>query len=192
MAWGAAAARRPPAAPAGRVRLPGGGRAPPAHYTPPTHYNPPCNPDCSCHCRQYHSDIKKFLAYAMAKPGVWAVTMTQLLDWMEAPVGVARVRARAGRRGGGALVACASKRFATLAWPAPCLRCRAVRRRHAMHPHSWQHMCCCHAALCAPARPSPIPSSLLPAAADAGLHGQVQVRDLKHREIKITRAAPSL
>lgn len=43
--------------------------------------------------RQYRDDVAKFLRYAMAKPGVWAVTMSQLLDWMEAPVPAAAVSA---------------------------------------------------------------------------------------------------
>ncbi|PRW44355.1 G8 domain-containing [Chlorella sorokiniana] len=35
---------------------------------------------------QFAADTSKFLAYALAKPDVWAVTMSQFLDWMEAPV----------------------------------------------------------------------------------------------------------
>lgn len=55
---------------------------------------PPPSPGChSRYRRQYWNDVKKFLQYAMSKPGVWAVTMSQLLDWMEAPVPAAAVSA---------------------------------------------------------------------------------------------------
>jgi hypothetical protein len=64
--------------------------------------------------KQYYNDVKKFLQYAMAKPGVWAVTMSQLLDWMEAPVPAAMVSACAmGGRGRQCQGQCAE------AWP-PC------------------------------------------------------------------------
>lgn len=42
-------------------------------------------------CRQYYSDLKRFLAYAMSHKDVWAVTTSQLLDWMEAPVPAAQM-----------------------------------------------------------------------------------------------------
>lgn len=35
---------------------------------------------------QFAADTSKFLEYALAKPDVWALTISQLLDWMEAPV----------------------------------------------------------------------------------------------------------
>ncbi|KAI7836286.1 hypothetical protein COHA_009835 [Chlorella ohadii] len=43
--------------------------------------------------KQYYNDVKKFLQYAMTKPGVWAVSMSQLLDWMENPVPAAAMPA---------------------------------------------------------------------------------------------------
>lgn len=42
---------------------------------------------------QYAADTGRFLRYALAQPGVWAVTMSQLLDWMEAPVPAAAMPA---------------------------------------------------------------------------------------------------
>lgn len=35
---------------------------------------------------QFAADTSKFLEYALAKPDVWAVTISQFLDWLEAPV----------------------------------------------------------------------------------------------------------
>lgn len=88
-------------------------------------------PSPGCHpryCRQYWNDVEKFLQYAMSKPGVWAVTMSQLLDWMEAPVPAAAVSAcRGGALGAGGAVgggwgrhwpnSKADKRGAAKRWP---------------------------------------------------------------------------
>lgn len=46
---------------------------------------------------QYRSDIKKFFKYALQHQDVWAVTISQFLDWMEAPVPASEV-GRARRR----------------------------------------------------------------------------------------------
>lgn len=40
---------------------------------------------------EYRSDIKKFLKYALAHQDVWAVTISQFLDWMEKPVPASQV-----------------------------------------------------------------------------------------------------
>lgn len=47
--------------------------------------------------QKFGSDVNKFLGYALAKPDVWAVTMSQLLDWMAAPVPTSGMEAFMGQ-----------------------------------------------------------------------------------------------
>lgn len=35
---------------------------------------------------QFAADTRRFLQYALAQPDVWALTVSQMLDWMERPV----------------------------------------------------------------------------------------------------------
>ena len=37
-------------------------------------------------CSKNRRAVAKFLDYALSKPDVWVVTISQLLDWMESPV----------------------------------------------------------------------------------------------------------
>ena len=40
----------------------------------------------------FSNGIAKFLGYALAKKGVWAVTMSQILDWMQRPVPASQMK----------------------------------------------------------------------------------------------------
>lgn len=50
-------------------------------------YDVPCHRTApNVDCRAYSKDLGKFLDYALEHPNTWVVTISQFLDWMEAPV----------------------------------------------------------------------------------------------------------